>query len=187
MPTSSAWGPTGSRVRDSLRMTVPRAPSPDIPLVPSPLSFQDIWPQASSYTVSSLRTVASIRTLRSSAARSCCDAANLRGLSFTPGSFLQTLCGFEGFRRTRLQRIVVCGSIHNHSVLDWMISPNHQTLLEYRGKELSAMRRSLAMTRRTVVGRLLRHLREPLWFDVPHDSEPRVRENSHHDSSTDYG
>jgi hypothetical protein len=35
-------------------------------------------------------------SITSIAAQSCCDAANLRGLSFSPSSSLRHLCGFEG-------------------------------------------------------------------------------------------
>jgi hypothetical protein len=99
----------------------------------------------------------------------------LKSRTIPEGSSLDHVAGF---RSTRLQRIVACGTIHNHSVLDWMINPTRQTFLEYMEKELSAMRRSLAMIRRTVIGRLLRHFREPLCFDVPLDSDSRVSENS---------
>jgi hypothetical protein len=35
-------------------------------------------------------------SITSIAARSCCDAANLRGLSFGPSSSFRNVCGFEG-------------------------------------------------------------------------------------------
>jgi hypothetical protein len=84
----------------------------------------------------------------------------------------------SGFRSTRLERIVVDGPIDSRSVLDSMISPNRQTFLEYREKDLSEMRRDFAMIRSNVYGGARPRISQKFSLANGINSEPRVRESS---------